>query len=763
MDIISYSKVKKLETQLADIANDTSFYATDLLFLASWNGYLSGSQFEFYVSNDGVKFKNINKSSVFKSLSGDALDYHMFYKDGYFYVLYDIANTLRFAKSSDLVTWTETTIPITGFVRQWASKWFKDDSGDVYLFATLAPSFVSENDIDGTSIAKLDLYSMKATDGTLASYTTPVLLNLPDHANRIDPFVIKRNGTYHLFCKNDYNKTIEHYTNTTLDNTVTWTLLQTESFPFRVEGIAVTYFNGLYYMYADVYNSGFTLYKTSVDLTTWSAAKIAGAESGATTRHFAPMVVSDTTIKTVIKNFAIKQQKIATDSVSSLYVKNNARIDNSKINIASSGSVTLSSLLAIPKKTYIVSGSGNATINSFDISCLKNGDEFYLSVQSGSASAGITIKHGGSSIMPSDVDYGISQAKGNSETVITLICDGSSIRVKNNQNVDYQMKSMTDEFTSRTAGKNVDLATLAVGGVINSLTVESDTLYYTTATSGDITINNLNIASLPRFSQIYFSKWAPTTATSRIIIKPSATMLTPKGKDIIINDSDLVYKFIKTNSVGFRSMTTLMKNAEVVSYLGDSVTNKVGTTKAYWEYIQEDTGYISNNYGVNGTCVSSGGADPTNAFINRYPSISSLSTVIAIFGGQNDYSSSVPLGTISSTDSATFYGAYNNLLNGLINTYPNARIICLTPLRRFYSGVSGDTANSAGATLGQYAQAVKEVAAKYAVPVVDLYTESGLRPENNTQLTTYMPDGIHPNANGHKRFYKPVLNKIQSV
>ena len=59
-----------------------------------------------------------------------------------------------------------------------------------------------------------------------------------------------------------------------------------------------------------------------------------------------------------------------------------------------------------------------------------------------------------------------------------------------------------------------------------------------------------------------------------------------------------------------------------------------------------------------------------------------------------------------------------------------------------------------GKTLAQYVSAIKEVAAYYAIPVLDLYATSGIVPYVEENRALYAPDGLHPNEAGHERIAK---------
>ena len=49
-----------------------------------------------------------------------------------------------------------------------------------------------------------------------------------------------------------------------------------------------------------------------------------------------------------------------------------------------------------------------------------------------------------------------------------------------------------------------------------------------------------------------------------------------------------------------------------------------------------------------------------------------------------------------------------------------------------------------------YVNVIREVAEFYSLPVLDLYKTSGLQPEIAEIQEKYIPDGLHPNDEGHK-------------
>ena len=53
--------------------------------------------------------------------------------------------------------------------------------------------------------------------------------------------------------------------------------------------------------------------------------------------------------------------------------------------------------------------------------------------------------------------------------------------------------------------------------------------------------------------------------------------------------------------------------------------------------------------------------------------------------------------------------------------------------------------------LAYYVSIIKEVAAFYSLPVIDLWAISGIQPRVDVIKEKYCPDGLHPNDEGHER------------
>ncbi len=196
-------------------------------------------------------------------------------------------------------------------------------------------------------------------------------------------------------------------------------------------------------------------------------------------------------------------------------------------------------------------------------------------------------------------------------------------------------------------------------------------------------------------------------------------------------------------------------------FVGDSITAGVGTTKLYYQFLEEALDFSSvTAMGVGGSCFSAASdyGQKNQPLINRYQSIPTADLIV-IFMGTNDYGHETPLGTLSDTGDGTFYGALNTIIPALVQKHTSSKIVFVTSLHRYGLGTSGilGTAftydhipNGVGATLGDYVNALKTVCANNGVAVIDLYTECTLDPTDAEVRATYMPDGLHPNAAGHE-------------
>lgn len=172
--------------------------------------------------------------------------------------------------------------------------------------------------------------------------------------------------------------------------------------------------------------------------------------------------------------------------------------------------------------------------------------------------------------------------------------------------------------------------------------------------------------------------------------------------------------------------------------LGDSITQGCdiyGTYKVdYPLFVRQELGLASyKNYGLHSTTIAVRSGF-TTSFLERYKTMQSAD-IVSVLGGVNDYQTNVPLGTIDDTSLTTFYGAVNALAKGLKEKYPNSFVFFMTP---YPCSSHWTDKNTSRYTLEDYANAIKQVCAKYDIPVLDLYNYGDFDYDKNSR------DGLHP-------------------
>ncbi len=229
-----------------------------------------------------------------------------------------------------------------------------------------------------------------------------------------------------------------------------------------------------------------------------------------------------------------------------------------------------------------------------------------------------------------------------------------------------------------------------------------------------------------------------------------------------------------------------------VAYLGDSMTQKSakGTNKIYWEYLSEWLGIEPFVYGISGHQWN----DIYRQALKLYEEKGTGVDAIFIFAGTNDFNHGIPMGgffneTTKETNhngkivsrryrtpienDTTFCGRINKVMAFLKAKFPEQQIIIMTPIHRGFAKFSDTNvqpeecfANGAGLYLDAYVDALKQAALYWAVPVIDLYSLSGLYPLADSQVQYFNhadTDRLHPNAKGNYRLAKTILYQLQAL
>ncbi len=216
-----------------------------------------------------------------------------------------------------------------------------------------------------------------------------------------------------------------------------------------------------------------------------------------------------------------------------------------------------------------------------------------------------------------------------------------------------------------------------------------------------------------------------------------------------------------------------MLEGKKINFLGDSITIGEGTSdvsRRFSDLIAARYGAVCRNYGIGGTRIAPQ-RTPSEMphwdldFCARVAEMDPDADVIFVLGGTNDFGhGDAPFGTMADRAPTTFYGALHTLYRSLIEKYPRAIIAVGTPLHRRNEECPGGTRKSAPVgTLADYVDAIKEVAAYYALPVLDLYSVSGLQPNLPVIQELYVPDKLHPNDAGHEILARKIGNFLDNL
>lgn len=211
---------------------------------------------------------------------------------------------------------------------------------------------------------------------------------------------------------------------------------------------------------------------------------------------------------------------------------------------------------------------------------------------------------------------------------------------------------------------------------------------------------------------------------------------------------------------------------KTILFLGDSITQGCGAStpeNGYVSVFQRLSHAHVVNYGISGTRIArqknlSENSDFDQNFLQRADTMQPNADVVVVFGGTNDFGhGDADLGDFQSRSEYTFYGAMHQLCEKLLNRYPDATIVFLTPLHRLNED---DTVTSIGlptVPLCRYVAAIQEVAGFYGLPVLDLFHTSGLQPKVPAIQARFMPDGLHPSDAGAERLAQRILGFLSAL
>jgi len=212
-----------------------------------------------------------------------------------------------------------------------------------------------------------------------------------------------------------------------------------------------------------------------------------------------------------------------------------------------------------------------------------------------------------------------------------------------------------------------------------------------------------------------------------------------------------------------------------ISIMGDSITTGVQLTEeeqkkyAYPVILKEILGCKEVvNLGIGGSSVSSAG---NYSMVQRCSDFPKDSDIMIIFGGSNDclFEDKTQFGTVDSENRkkfGTFCGDLDAIASWMKSEYRDnneenyVKFIYINPPSTVLNdGVyESDPENKVYQT--DFANAINTIVPEYGFEVIDLYNNNILNSRDKMVNEQFVPDGIHPNVEGHRILAEHIASQI---
>ena len=154
---------------------------------------------------------------------------------------------------------------------------------------------------------------------------------------------------------------------------------------------------------------------------------------------------------------------------------------------------------------------------------------------------------------------------------------------------------------------------------------------------------------------------------------------------------------------------------------------------------------------------------------------------ITIGYGVNDFNGNIWIDARSGLEEYQYFkGALEYSLRTILTTYPNIRIVDITPCWMWYPNTdtglldydsdNAQAVNTRNLTLPDYVEACKEVCKKYHVPCIDTYEELGFNPYSYKAYFnvkgvdgSVVSDGVHPKQSGRQLRADRIVGQLEAL
>lgn len=203
---------------------------------------------------------------------------------------------------------------------------------------------------------------------------------------------------------------------------------------------------------------------------------------------------------------------------------------------------------------------------------------------------------------------------------------------------------------------------------------------------------------------------------------------------------------------------------KVIDFLGDSITEGCCVEDLNNRYdnilLRKYELKAVYNYGIGGTRLAHQSVPSDNprydlCFCGRAHNLNNDAEIIVVYGGVNDYlHGDALIGCENDKTPLTFCGAVNYLMTFLKDKYSQKTIIFMTPAHCFFQGVSDKEPSrsplkkSDAKPLAEYVRIIEEAGKRHNLPVLNLFENLNLDPNDKKIRDEYTADGLHFNDKG---------------
>lgn len=423
---------KKFDQGLATIADKANYNYdyqldsdTNILFPAFTKQDQNSYRDELYISDNGVDLYHVNQygSNVDFTDHPVAVDCSTMFYDGYVYQIYDYVkspypdqieshflagNGIQIRRSKDLINWEFIDVDLPSkWLQTWAPEWYVED-GNVYVVVSLSDcSATVKNTTDGVVNWVKQTYIISTTD--FKTWSDPQLINL-GLDNCIDPFIIKENGHYYLFVKNEVTGKITEFRSDSLATGYKQIGILDTNSKAVFEGPAVVEYKGGYLLIVDAPNEGLVAFY-STDIESWGQTIHLSTNDGQIVKHCTPITLKNNDLREIVQNYIKAKAGQSPFAISNQNTK--------KLSYIYPGQTKVS---LFPNTLYVAQSNvtSEISITDYDTNLLRYGDMVEFALMSGNYNAKITLAGNSKKQVWLPTTLVLSAAKSSSNAIIAL-------------------------------------------------------------------------------------------------------------------------------------------------------------------------------------------------------------------------------------------------------------------------------------------------------------------------------------------------------